>query len=213
MSPTDRIADVAKPAAPADVVVSSERATDHIHEEKSEVLEAALVKVLAMLGYLSERMFRIAPADVVVSSERATDHIHEEKSEVLEAALVKVLAMLGYLSERMFRMESSQSGQARKHRKESAESSVFDPVFGVGAAMNLQDLERNASPKRSRNLSPATQLGSRRPAQFAGNYGMGQAPELGVHAQRLPDYHYPGIGMQNLGFVPPGRQIEGVPDS
>nr|CCA24530.1 hypothetical protein TcasGA2_TC015470 [Albugo laibachii Nc14] len=41
MSPTGRI---------ADVVDSSERATDHIHEEKSEVPKAALVKVLAMLG-------------------------------------------------------------------------------------------------------------------------------------------------------------------
>ena len=46
MSPTDRIVDEARSAAPADVVDSSERATDHIHEEKLEVL--------AMLGDLSE---------------------------------------------------------------------------------------------------------------------------------------------------------------
>nr|CCA28076.1 conserved hypothetical protein [Albugo laibachii Nc14] len=131
MSPTDRIADAAKPAALSDVVDSSERATDHIHEEKSE------------------------------------------------AALVKVLAMLGDLSERMCRMESSQSGQARQHRKDSAESSVFDSVL-------------------SPNLSPATYFGAQRPAQVAGNYDMGQAPELGVHGQRLPEYQYPAkrLGLQ-----------------
>nr|CCA17045.1 AlNc14C29G2761 [Albugo laibachii Nc14] len=42
---------------------------------------------------------------------------------------------------------------------------------------------------------------------------MGQAPELGVHGQRLPDYHYPDRGIQHSGFVHPERQIEGVPDS
>nr|CCA22688.1 AlNc14C164G7838 [Albugo laibachii Nc14] len=131
-----------------------------------------------------------APTDVVDSSERATDHIHEEKSEVPEAALVKVLPMLGDLSKRMGRTESSQSGQARQHRKESAESSVFDSVLGVGEAMKLQDLVRNPSPKRSPNLSPATYFGDRLPAQVAGNYDMGQAPKLGVNGQRLPDYHF-----------------------
>nr|CCA25821.1 conserved hypothetical protein [Albugo laibachii Nc14] len=168
MSPTDRIVDAAKPAAPSGVVDSSERATDHIHEEKSEVLEAALVKVLAMLGDLSERMCR---------------------------------------------MESSQTGQARQHRKDSAESSVFDSILGVGAAMSLQALERHPSPKRSPNLSPATYLSARRPAQVAGNYDMGQAPELGVHGQRLSEYHYPGRGIQHPGFVHPGHKLEGVPDS
>nr|CCA25610.1 AlNc14C307G10457 [Albugo laibachii Nc14] len=59
MSPTDRIADAEKPAAPTDVVNSDERATDHIHDEKSEVPEVALAKVLAMLGDLSERMCRM----------------------------------------------------------------------------------------------------------------------------------------------------------
>ena len=52
--------------------------------------------------------------------------------------------------------------------------------------MNLQALERNPSPKRSPNLSPVTYFIARRPAQVAGNYGMGQAPELGAHGQRLP---------------------------
>nr|CCA25072.1 conserved hypothetical protein [Albugo laibachii Nc14] len=42
---------------------------------------------------------------------------------------------------------------------------------------------------------------------------MGQAPELGVHGQRLPEYHYPGRGIQYPGFVHPGRQTEEVPDS
>nr|CCA15800.1 hypothetical protein TcasGA2_TC004282 [Albugo laibachii Nc14] len=84
---------------------------------------------------------------------------------------------------------------ARQHRKDSAESSVFDSVLGVGAAMNLQALEHNHYPKRSPNLSPATYFGARYPAQ------------------RLPDYEYPGKDIQNPGFLHLGRQIEGVPDS
>nr|CCA15801.1 hypothetical protein TcasGA2_TC004282 [Albugo laibachii Nc14] len=83
----------------------------------------------------------------------------------------------------------------RLHRKDSAESSVFDSVLGVGAAMNLQALEHNHYPKRSPNLSPATYFGARYPAQ------------------RLPDYEYPGKDIQNPGFLHLGRQIEGVPDS
>nr|CCA26483.1 AlNc14C378G11190 [Albugo laibachii Nc14] len=59
MRPTDRIADAAKPAAPADLIDSSERATDRIHEEKSEVPEVALVKVLAMLEDFPVRMCRM----------------------------------------------------------------------------------------------------------------------------------------------------------
>nr|CCA24808.1 AlNc14C260G9788 [Albugo laibachii Nc14] len=100
------------------------------------------------------------PADVVDRSERTINLNNEEKLEVPEAALIKVLTMLEGLSERMCRMESSQSGQARWHRKDSAESSVFDSVWGVGAAMNLQALERNPSPNGSPNLSPASYFGA-----------------------------------------------------
>ena len=79
--------------------------------------------------------------------------------------------------------------------------------------MNLQALVRNPSPKRSPNLSSATYVGARRPAHLAGNYDMGRAPELDVHGQLLPVYHYPCRGIQNTGFVYPGRQIKRVPDS
>nr|CCA27904.1 AlNc14C811G12536 [Albugo laibachii Nc14] len=120
--------------------------------------------------------------------------------------------MLGDSSERMCRMESSPSRQSRQHRKDSAESSVFDSVLGVGAAINLQALECYASPKRSTNILPATYFSSRSLTQVAVNNDMGQAAEVGVHGQRLPDYHYPGRGIQNSCFVLPGRQIEGVPD-
>nr|CCA27352.1 conserved hypothetical protein [Albugo laibachii Nc14] len=162
MSPTDRIADAAKPAAPADVVDCSERATDHIHEEKSEVPEVALVKVL------------------------------------------------GDSSERMCRMEYSQSGQARQHRKESAKSSVFDSVLGVGAAMNLQASERNPSPKRSPNLSPATYFVARRLAQVAGNYDMDQAPELDSQQRRLAPQPFDGKEIDHglgSGFLEWGKEF------
>ena len=105
--------------------------------------------VLSPTDRIGDAAETAAPADVIDSSERATDHIHEEKSGVLEAALVKVLAILGDLSERMCRIEYSKSGQVRRHRKDSAESSVFDSILRFGAAMNLQALERNPSPKRS----------------------------------------------------------------
>ena len=42
---------------------------------------------------------------------------------------------------------------------------------------------------------------------------MGQAPELGIHVQRVPDYYYPGTGIQNAEFVHSERQVEGAPDS
>nr|CCA27809.1 conserved hypothetical protein [Albugo laibachii Nc14] len=79
--------------------------------------------------------------------------------------------------------------------------------------MNLQALGRNNSPKRSPNLSPATYFGARSPTQVVGNYDMGQAPELGIHVQRVPDYYYPGTGIQNAEFVHSERQVEGAPDS
>nr|CCA15796.1 hypothetical protein TcasGA2_TC004282 [Albugo laibachii Nc14] len=146
---------------------------------KRKALFRMHVLVMSPTDQIVDAAKAAAPADVVDSSERATDHIHEKKSEVPEAALVKVLAMLGDL----------------QHRKDSAESSVFDSVLGVGAAMNLQALEHNHYPKRSPNLSPATYFGARYPAQ------------------RLPDYEYPGKDIQNPGFLHLGRQIEGVPDS
>ena len=75
---------------------------------------------------------------MVDGRERATDHRHEEKSEVPLVAWEKLLAVLGNLSERMSRVEFSQFGQAARHRKDSAESSVIGSNLGVGTGMNLR---------------------------------------------------------------------------
>lgn len=64
-------------------------------------------------------------------------------------------AMLGDLSERMHKMELSQTRQVNRHRKESAESSTFGSVLGLGAGIILQILEHP--------LLPSVHRMSRRP--------------------------------------------------
>ena len=59
MSSKDRIINASKTAPADDVVGSSESSADHIHRERSERSEASLIKVLATLEDLSERMYRM----------------------------------------------------------------------------------------------------------------------------------------------------------
>ena len=63
----------------------------------------------------------------------------------------------------------------------------FGSVLIVGAVMSLQGWSVTLLP-RSPNLWPANYFGAQRPAQFTGNYGMGQAPERGLHGKRLLGY-------------------------
>ncbi|CAI5744872.1 unnamed protein product [Peronospora destructor] len=87
-----------------------------------------------------------APA-VVADGQDMTDHNLEEKSAVPVAALDKIFALLGDLSERMRRMESSQTGQDDRQRKDSAELSIFGSALGAVRGMSLQALEHTPSPE------------------------------------------------------------------